>query len=610
MPEILKPASQPDWQKIAGMMSRVVFASKVVSNSGPEKAIVVGQKGWSADQIMDWIGKLPQTPGAGPGMYHFVVAEEGGDAKSEWRMRLGDGPGEESTMGPNGSGTVGMDVGGAPTSYRQLGGGFLYSEDLGILVTPAKQIFEWRPGQPLPGAVGTGGFGNLQFGGGSSSTVPGAGFPPWGSMPVTADDGSKRELAELKRALEEQKAERREDARRAEAKTQQDAMMATIAKMQDDANKRFEALVAALSSKPAGPSPEAVAMQAQVEELRRQALAAEQARREDALRHEIAAGQARTEALVREATAHKPDPMLPLITELIRSGQAASQSATEASEKSIDQIMSRLSPALLTPEKTLDFLRMAKDNTGNDVINKGMVEMFSTAFGMSQKVLEMQSEMLQSSGGPAWLPAVENGVAQLGRVATAMIASRAASQRPAPVQQPAPQPQQQARPAAPAAAPAPAAPGKAKRKPAAAAAPAPAAEGAPQYTPAQIAKAKKELREANPDELRTKLAGVDDATFWGPFAPYVEQLRTDVAAGTTKADEAADMVMQAADQFEPMRANMAPLPCIELLEAEQIDVLVEHLLPAAEKPFRVDVADKIRVALRAAAAGGDDEDGE
>jgi hypothetical protein len=104
----------------------------------------------------------------------------------------------------------------------------------------------------------------------------------------------------------------------------------------------------------------------------------------------------------------------------------------------------------------------------------------------------------------------------------------------------------------------------------------------------------------------------DDPSLFGLLYTEVDKLRAAVSTNSLTPQQIANFIMQA-QQFAAGTGEMPP--AVELLVTGHIDLLVERLLPTSLEPFRVAVADQVRIMMRAAGAevgdadGGDDGDG-
>lgn len=481
--------SAPDLAKLMGMTNRVVQVVRHLSRTGAGSLVVPAWKSVTVEQITALQTELPAK--FGPGTYSFEVYDEGGPDKDAWVVKLGpdisEMPQQSMPWGANNGGAPfspvgGLDGGPNGSSGGQgtvdLGNGYRYNEALGLLVTPQKQIINWRPGEDLPGSLpvrpaapapGTPPW--AQWSQPAGPTPPWAGLG-WGANPVDQPAHESPAVKALEERLRESERRREEEERRREA----DAMRASFEKVIETNNKRFEDLVASLtaklsdSSKPAV-DPQVETLKAQLEQMRQQQ---EQTRRDEAIRAEVRAAQERTDAALRalaDASSNKADPMLNMLTQLMISGQNSqaevvkamrdtAQSQAQAAERNSNAVAERLSPSIITPLQMMEIMKLAKDNTAGSEINSNMLGMFKEMFGMAQGLWRERAEMEQGGGGPAWLPLAQEGVQTLGRVAAMYAQTKAreeaASQRrlqpqpvqqpqrvaPRPVPQPQPQPQQ------------------------------------------------------------------------------------------------------------------------------------------------------------------------
>jgi len=447
------PRSTPDLQKLSGMGSRTLNITKLTSRSGAGLSVITGKKNVSVEEITNLHTLLPNLPGAGPGTYKFEVFDETGPEKDTWTTRLGP---DISPEAPNmaidftGGAGAGIPGAGAPGSARFIGNGYYYDDALQLLITPGKQAIPWKPGEPFPGTVPAAAAAAASPWGPAASPLPpwmqmpgawpGSGWgavPGWGSMPATggSEDETKREIRELKAQLEERN---REDAHKAEMTALREEMRAS--------NAALTAALGKLTEAPRGPSPEVEALKTQLAATEKrfsdETARNEAARREDTIRAEIKANADRADASTRElrdALKDRPDPMAPLITQMLSSQQAASsaalaavssatEAAADASKESMRMMTERFGTSLLTPERMESILKLAKDNGPNDLMNQGVLNMYKTLFGMSQDVLRQQAEIYNSAGGPAWVGPVQQGLEQVGKIAQAYAARKAESE--------------------------------------------------------------------------------------------------------------------------------------------------------------------------------------
>lgn len=596
-------------QKLNGMTKRIVTVTQHTSRSGPGSSVAIEQ-GVSVQRIIELMTELPQK--FGPGTYHFEVGDEGGFEKDIWTVRLGGGP-DISVGDPQmtNGGTVPTDAG----KLIQVGHGYFYNPELGILTTPSRQAYRWQPGQPLPGEASAPAATAV-------SASPWSALPPWGTLPVS----SSSEVDVLREQLREARESRRDD---------------ELRRAIDETNRRLERALEAMSHKPQV-SPAEETLRREIEQLRSEQAAG---RREDTLRTEM-------QALVRSVSENKHDPMITMLTNMMAGQQQTSAEAVRSSKDAATLVVDRLANSTLTPDRLmsmLDSLQRQNQNAGGEV-TRGMLDMVQRLFDMMGNVVKMQGEM-QQGGTPWWADSIREGIASVSRVGQAIaqaggagggraiapppqvrVAPRLA---PAPVVAPAPAPvvvpvaapvpvtvvstaeessddqreraaahvfrgadrtggsPKRGRPpraaaAAPAAPAAPAPPAPPAAAPAAAQAPAPAHSIPPpangrNYTPEEMNRF--------PLEIMRALAGqFPDEAFFGIALDRVVELRAAVASGMTTAD-AAEAVLEAIPYLQA--ANQYP-PVLEILDAGHVVVVIERLLPAATPHFRSEVAAAIK----------------
>lgn len=432
--------STPNLQKLGGMGSRTLSVTKLLSRTGNGMPLIVGKPRVTIEEITALHSTLPQDPKAGPGTYLFEVFDETGPEKDVWTARLGNDT--EGFMQPSetAAATVVAALGapgamGGTTSARAIGGGYLYDAELGVLITPQKQIFKWNPSEPLPGSLP----------GGPATAFAGlppgatAAYPAWGTMPVGAPAVSeteamlRREMSEMQRRLEASQAEAKETAREASRKEELAVLRAAMDKQAEDTTKRFETLLAKLTEKPVGPSEEVVLLRQQLEEQKR---SQETDRRETALRAEMKASADRFETVIRELKDAKPDQTMPLITQLMSTQQNSLQSIVGAmqsiatmqaksAEDGMRALAERFGASTLTPERTLELIKASKDRTPEAAATQGMIDMFKSTFGMAQDVVRMQGELYSAQQGPAWVGIAQQAADQIGTVAKAVLMKKA-----------------------------------------------------------------------------------------------------------------------------------------------------------------------------------------
>jgi hypothetical protein len=628
------PKATPDVAKINGMASRTLWVSKLGARGSPSQVVVPAWKGVSADQIDQLHSTLARD--FGPGTYKFEVADGTGPEKDSWTAKLGgDTPEGSMSNGFNGAPITSINPGGEGT-LRDLGHGYLYNESLGLLTTPARELFEWRPGMPLPmpGRASTQ----------TSTLPPWAQIPGWGAMPVTDSDSSRT------RALETQIADERR-------RHEMDEVKNTFAKLVEDTNRRFEMLVEKLSTRPSGPSPEVVALEARLaQQEQSQRAQLENNQREERHRSDLQAIQARFELMIKELSGNKQDPMLMMLAqvmsaaqssnaETVKAMQQAAQVSATSSERQSQFVADRLSSSVMSPIQMVEMIKMAKDTSSTEGVNRQMVEMFQSVFGMAKDLIKEQAEMNSQGNGPAWLPIAQQALERVGTVAQAYAARqtpvaqiaapppRRAQPRPQvaehpQVMPPAPAPlrpltaaemrdqaareahlfQPGATPPTVAAAPAPvpqasappaAIPKKRRGRPQSSSAP--AAPPPPSVSPAEL------LRAAPIEDVRSEVAQFSDEKFFGPFHSQVLKLREAVVSEGLAPAQTAQAVLMSRAYFQSY--GELP-PAIELLNTNHVEVLVERLLPDVDDAYRGEVVVEIRAQIEAEAVPSGDDDQE
>lgn len=631
--------STPDIGKLNNMTGRIVHVTRHLTKTGAAQLVVPPTKGMSVDSILSLQSSLPERVGAGT--YRFEVVEEGGVEKDTWTVKLGTEPAEQGahvasliSSEPPFS-RVSLPASSDGPAVRDLGHGYKYDAELGVLTTPSKQIVNWRPGEPLPGSLG-------------SFTLPALNTPAATPLPVMPSvDPQVEHLKEQLRLMQERQVQ---EAHR----TELNAIQTALAKSIEDSNRKFEMLLTKMSEKK-GPDETVLALQKQLEETQRRA---EEDKREAARREELRAMQERTDSMIRElkSTNKGPDPMLTLVTQLLTTMQSSGNEAIramaessranlEAAKASAELVSERLGSSSLTPERLMQLVHSISETTkgANGEINRGLVEMFGSLFSMSKEMLQIQMQGQQ--GDPAWMPLAQQGIETIGRVAAMVAANNAkkAQTQTIPVQA------RVVRPPVAAAAPAPVLNGAqhaaAPVPPAPPPAPPTAAELRDQaaakvfsgvQTPANVvtpdsvqAPPKKkrgrkpraeatqqapapangavDLRHETAETVRGVTNMLPDPEFFGPAMEQIIQLRE--YAKSVPPQEVAGAILSAREYF----ASFGEVPpAIELLYAGHFDVLVDRCLPEADAVYRAGVAAEMRsrVVTESIAAEGEGEDEE
>jgi hypothetical protein len=661
--------STPDISKLGGMTNRTVLVTRHTTKNGAGQLVLPAWKSVTVDQINDLHTSLPAK--FGPGTYRFEVFDDGGPDRDVWTVKLGpDVPEPASSPPPFFAHNLGM-MGGAPAPSAgagdhgsnsmgmsiDLGNGWYYVPMLGSVITPQRQMIPWKPqdGQ-LPG----GGGGSFGFGGAAPAPATAApvasAFPPWGSYPV--EDSSKRQVEALQEQLRAEREARLEQERRREATDTR----ASFEKIIAENNARFETLIAKLTEKPAGDE----ALKQQLLDMQRRM---EEQKREADLRLEMRQQQERFESAMRDLSENRADPHLSMLTQIMTNGQNANSEAVKAmrdsstaqatsAERQAHLVAERLSGSIMTPLQIVDLMRMAKDQSSNNEINKSMVDMFQNLFGMAKGLVRDQAEMLNQGSGPAWLPVAQQGIDALGRVAQMYATSKARAEaqveheRRAAVRRPAAPPVvrvTQPPPAAPsriAAQPPSAAserdqiaarvfrtsgdktPSVTARDEAAAAVFGPGASTTaqnvgtppqprvvqprvvqprvvqPQVVQSKARKPRKppveDLRNVPTADLQTLTDQIPDEEFFGPAIEKVLELREYVNVGALTPSDIVGFVFEARQQ---LLAFGAFPPCVELLQVGKAEIVTARLLPAADEAFRAEVVEGILAQLSAEESG-------
>jgi hypothetical protein len=258
-------------------------------------------------------------------------------------------------------------------------------------------------------------------------------YPPgWGSYPALGGDDDKVKALEAR--LAEQEARNREN----EHQRQMDALREDMRQAQSQTNSVLEKLAAAITetrNAPTGPSPAELEMRARLDAAEKRAedtrRDAETRDREERLRREIETSRQETARMLAELKTNQgPDPVVTMMTQLmgtmnqsnaamVASIEKAGSSASESSREYMRLLSDRMGSSAMTPEKTLELIRLAKDNGPQAEANKGLSEMYATVFGMAKDLLVLRSEM-EGPGEPAWIPMAREGIARIGAVAQAV----------------------------------------------------------------------------------------------------------------------------------------------------------------------------------------------
>ena len=644
------PKSQPDISKLNTFTGYIVTVTKHLGPRGTVGTGIISSKVMSKDALLALPEQLPSLPGAGPGYYSFTVTDAGGTGDDTWLVKLGpDIPAAQqqevfSMAGPNGVSPGGFSGASPPIGEGviHLGHNFFYNEAMGTLTTPWRTIVSWKQGDPMPQPPTSAAASSLTMPNpsqwGASPWPPSTG---WGGYPV--NDGVEAKLKAVEAQLAEERQRRREDDMRAEQARRDTEVRQMIA----DSNARFEKLIEKLATKPVGESPEMLAIRAQNETMQRrldeEKREREVERREASMREEIRRNREDFERVIRDLNANKSDPMLPMLMQMmqqmnagamesIKAIQTATATANTSAERQTQSLVEQLRSTIMSPMQMIQLMQTS-EGKGADMA-KMMIESMKETSKMQHEVYGQLLDVASQGGNPPWVTAIEAIASKVGPIGEAL-ANRAAQPKvvervvrvAVPVDPATGQPIRVTPPpaaappaiaGAPGAAPAPgstapteirnteveAAPagkGKKGRKAkgkkktavptAAEAAKIPAGKGpGGALTIAQI-------RDLDPDVLADAMSKFSDNVFFGDqLGTYVAQIRQRVAAGAATPEELAKFLL---DQRNFL-ATIDPMPpAVELFQAEQIEVLIERMIPEAEDEYREKVVTIIEDAIEA-----------
>lgn len=113
-----------------------------------------------------------------------------------------------------------------------------------------------------------------------------------------------------------------------------------------------------------------------------------------------------------------------------------------------------------------------------------------------------------------------------------------------------------------------------------------------------------QIRDMPVDDVRQAAAQYTEEQFFGPILQLVQQKRQEVANGLS-AEEYANTLLGARQYLTTL--GQRPV-AVELLYAEQFEVLVERLLPQADEEYREEVVDVLQTTIDEESGRGSDED--
>lgn len=661
---------KPDITTLQQMHDPIIQVTKILQEgSGKNRksaSVINGGRNLDADGILALQDHLLDTKlyaKGGPGLYEFDVTDKGSAAKVFWRVRLGGGGGDEITDSgpvrtpvdaagrPLGGASFAMPRGPALVSTSRvsvplaadsedIGNGLIYNSKYHMLTYPDGQVFEWSPGKPLPHTLAPA---VASLGGGGVMATP-LGQSAFAPNPELAE--MKAALAATQAALAQSEKESRERQRAQEQEAERarhDRELAALREASDKQLTELREMIKAITAKPAE-DPRIAALEA---ERRERAIMDAQRDREIAMRAEADRKFDLLANQLREMGSNKTEPMITMLTEIMRQQTAQSQENLRILKETGNAALATAQASALTPERHMAMMREmreASENSGGSILNEKMLGVFSNMLDMVTRFNQAQNP----AEGTNWMEVIREVVDKGGvavgkfaevaaRKATAQTAQanaeavKAASavrvaeanvrRLPArPIASAAPAPavstksaaeqardqlaadmdraEGAAKPAAPATAAAdggaPVTPIKRGRKAAAAPAPAPAP-------------AKNPIKDASIEELREAFGDADEAAFFGPFLDKIEELRVAYSDDPSQVapDDVAQYILDARPFFVEVLKETGGKPplAIEMLGHGKFEYLFERMLPDAEESFWKDAAAALSVKVAAERAG-------
>ncbi len=592
------PKSQPDISKLNTFTGYLVTVTKHLQARGTVGTVVVPTQKMSKDQLLQLQVHLPIQHGSG--FYAFTAADEGGTGEDVWLVKLGSDAQEAPMAGPfNGAGGGSMMT---PPGAQALGEGvihlghnFFYNEAMGTLTTPWRTIVSWKQGDPMPQpptSIAA-----------TPAATPWAQQTPWpntgwGGYPVNEDS---TRVKQLEGQIAEDRRTREMDALRSEMRAQQ----AEDRRRADERDARMEKLIEKLSAKPQGEDAALAAIRQQNEMLQRklddEKRERDAERREAATREEIRRNREDMDRVIRDLQVNKTDPMIPMIMQMMTSQsanameavkaiQAATTTAGSAAERQTNALVEQLRSTVIKPTEIMAMMQGAKGDSAEmaRMVLETSKSMMDTQRGVFEQLLDVAGQGNQ----PPWLQAVQTAMDKIGPIGEA-IAARAQQQKVVvqrvavpvdangrPTGRPivtTPPPQSAQIAGAPGQAPPTVAgpteirnttePAKKARKV--------KLKSVPGGAPAAPTTA--EIADMEADDVAEMIEPFNDVQFFGEtlLGLIDNQIRSQVSAGVA-ANTIADLLLAA----RPNLATLSPRPAaVELYMAEQIEVLIERVLP-------------------------------
>lgn len=662
------PKSQPDNSKLNTFTGHTVTVTKHLAPRNSVGQMVVPTQQMKLSQILELMTSIPLQ--YGPGYFRFTVSDTGGTGDDVWMVKLGPDMQEGSMasnvipMGPTGGQTPPTGEG-----VIHLGHGFYYNPDLGTLTTPWRTVHNWKQGDQIPtqpttasaaAPAGTPWWQNLpQL---QNPAMPFA--SGWGGFPAT-DSSDSVKIRELEARLADEKRQRESDENRAEIRR----IAEEAQKRSEEQARRFEALFVQLTAKPTGPSEVEQRLERELAEQRRRE---EERVRDDRRSTELRDMKEANDRMIRELKENKTDPMIPMLMtmmtgmqtqaqESVKAIQASTAVAAAATERSTAELVRQLSTATMSPMQLVTLMQSAKGDGAE--MGRLMLDATKDTMNMQKEFYTNMLDLAGQNGQPAWVTLLQDAMGKIGPIGEALINRPQAPvmvQAP-PQRQQMPQPQAQPRVVAtPPRQAIPAGPMTAadvrnqaaaqvshfnmEQEPSVHAAPMNGAQAsapmmddvvpikpqviAPARAPSRRKPAKhrrngrgraaqpeampgpadprgytiEEMRALSPDDIRAITDPFSDEAFFGDLFTYVAQLRENLLSAET----VAKYILQAREAAV-QQGKIAP--AIELLLAEQLEVVVARLYPKATDAYRGGVIQALADAI-GAEKGDDDEEEE
>lgn len=636
--------SQPDVTKLNGFSGHTVTVTKHTAPRSPAGDMVVPTGPMPLRDILALQTSLPLAKG--PGFYRFEVADTGGSGSDVWMTRLGpeivQQEGFPMATTPALSGATASAAAPLADGVRHLGHGYFYDETMHALTTPWRAIVSWEPGQPFPTPPSTPAAPATSTPWNAQAPWQNPAIPPWAAFPVS-DDSDKVKRLEAQIAENQRRTET--EALRAEMRRQADETKALVERLV----AAISAKPAGPSEEILHLQRENEETKRLAQESARDAQRRDEDRRRDEQhRAEMAAIKDTLHEATANRQDPMLPMLLQVITSsqqasanAVEAIQAATTAAAAAAQRQTEQMVAQLSGNAMKPIELMTLMQTVRGDAaeGAKAIVEGSREMMATQREFYREMIDAAGQ----GGAPWYAGAIQAGLDKVGLIGAAMAESRAQAQQQPQVQQ-VQQPmrvaptqaqtrvpgQPQAQPARalsaaemreraaagvehfshspsasaglngaagaaiptspvevvpppPPAAPVPSAPaahrerrprkqGRRARTPRV-----PVAAAPPHADPKGFSTG--EMRGLSADDVRMAVEQFDDDALFGPrLLAFVQQLR----ASPPPAAEVAKYVLQGRDQLASL--NETP-PAMELLVAEQFDVLVERLMPGAEKSY-------------------------